>query len=81
MQSIPVFPDVTKIADFQWKNADVSRTQGVCHVTFVFFWSPLGKYNCAKFHQCRACVTDFREGGPFCTTPPSMSSPEKAHHK
>ena len=27
------------------------------------------RYNCAKFHHCRICVTDFREGGPFC--PPS----------
>ena len=32
MQSIPVFPDILKIADFWWKNADVSRTQGLCHV-------------------------------------------------
>ena len=39
MQSISVFPDILKIADFQWKNADVSRTQGVFHVTYVFFGS------------------------------------------
>ena len=38
MHSILVFPDVTKIVDFQWKNADVNRTQGVCHVIYVFFW-------------------------------------------
>ena len=43
MQSIPVFPDITKIADFRWKNADVSRTQGVCHVIHIFFGSSLGK--------------------------------------
>ena len=43
MQPLPVFPDVTKIADFWWKNADDSRTQGVCHVIFVFFGSSLGK--------------------------------------
>ena len=46
------------------KNADHTRTQGVCH--------------CAKFHQCRICVTDFREGDNFAS-PLSMSSPEKAH--
>ena len=25
----------------------------------------LVRYNCAKFHQCRICVTDFRDGGLF----------------
>ena len=40
MQSIPVFPDILKIADFRRKEADVSRTQGVCH---VIYGSPLGK--------------------------------------
>ena len=43
MQSIPVFPNITKIANFWSKNADVSRTQGVCHVIYVFFESSLGK--------------------------------------
>ena len=43
MQSIPVFPDITKIADFWWKNADVSRTQVVCHVIYVLFGSSLGE--------------------------------------
>ena len=43
MQSIPVFPDILKIADFRWKNADVSKTQGACHVIYVFFESSLGK--------------------------------------
>ena len=42
MQSVAVFPDILKIADFRWKNADVSRTQGVCHVIYVFFGSSLG---------------------------------------
>ena len=32
MQSVPVFLDITKFADFQRKNADVSKTQGFCHV-------------------------------------------------
>ena len=43
MQSIPVFPDITKIADFWRKKADASRTQGVCHVIYVFFGSSLGE--------------------------------------
>ena len=43
MQSIPLFPDIVKIADLRWKNADVSRTQGACHVAYVVFGSSLGK--------------------------------------
>ena len=37
MQSISVFLDMTK------ENADVSRTQGVCHAIYLFFGSSLGK--------------------------------------
>ena len=40
MQSIPVSPDMLKVADFWSKNADVSRTQGLCH---VIYGSCLGK--------------------------------------
>ena len=43
MQSISAFLDIAKFADFQWKNADVRRTQEVCHVTHIFFGSSLGK--------------------------------------
>ena len=43
IQSIYVFLDTEKFADFRRKNADVSRTKGVCHVTHIFFGSSLGK--------------------------------------
>ena len=43
MQSISVFFDVTKVADFSLKNADISRTQGVCHMIYIIFGSSLGK--------------------------------------
>ena len=43
MQSIFVFLDITKFTDFRGKNADVSRTQGVCHVIQMFFGSYLSK--------------------------------------
>ena len=43
MQSIPVFLHIAKLTDFRWKNADVSRTQGVCHVIHILFGSSLGK--------------------------------------
>ena len=36
MQSISVFLDIIKVADFGWKNADASRTQGVRHVISIF---------------------------------------------
>ena len=43
MQFIPVFLDIEKFADFRSKIADVSGTQGVCHVIHIFFGSFLGK--------------------------------------
>ena len=43
MQSKSVFLDKAKFADFQWKNADVRRTQTVYHVIHMFFGSSLGK--------------------------------------
>ena len=43
MQSIHVFLDIAKFADFRWKIADVKRTKGVYHVIYIFFGSFLGK--------------------------------------
>ena len=43
IQSTSVFLDVAKFADFRWKNAGVSRTQGMCHVIYIFFGSSLVK--------------------------------------
>ena len=43
MQSVSVLFDITKVADFRWKNLNVSRTQGVYHVIYVFSGSSLGK--------------------------------------
>ena len=43
MQSVYVFLDIAKFADFRWKNADVNRIQGVCHVIHIFFGPTLGK--------------------------------------
>ena len=38
-----VFLDVAKFADFRGENANVSRTQGMCHVIYTFFGSFLVK--------------------------------------
>ena len=43
MQSMSLFRDTTNVADFRWKNADVSRTQGMFHVIYTFFVAFLGK--------------------------------------
>ena len=75
MQSISVFLDIVKFADFQSKNAHVSRTQGACHVIHIFFASSLGNKQCAEFHHCRICVTDFREEGLFAAPPPINEQP------
>ena len=40
--SISVFLDIAKFADFRKKNADVSRTQAVCHVIHIVFGTSLG---------------------------------------
>ena len=31
-----VFPDITRVDDFRYVDADVSKTQGVCHVLYIF---------------------------------------------
>ena len=36
MQSVSVFLDTSKVADFQCKNVDVIRTQGLCHTIYIF---------------------------------------------
>ena len=49
-----------------------------CHVNHNFSDLFQVRYNCAKFHHCKICVTDFRKGEPFWPTP-SVKSSEKAH--
>ena len=47
-----------------------------CVTWFICFLDFLCvRYNCAKFHHCRICVTDFREGGLFAL--PISESPRK----
>ena len=50
-----------------------------CIALFIHFLNlPSVNYNCAKFHHCRTCVTDFREWGPKSTPPTFVGSPERA---
>ena len=39
MRSITVFVDITKVAYFWLKNADVNGTEGVCHMIYIYFLS------------------------------------------
>ena len=48
MQSTSVFLDKTKFANFRLKNADVSRTQGLCPLIHIFFGCSLGKVQLCK---------------------------------
>ena len=43
MESITVFLDIVKFTDFWQKSADVSKTQGLCHVIYIVFGSCLGR--------------------------------------
>ena len=62
MQSVSVFIDIAQFTDFRW-------TLGVCHVIHIFLDLLWVRYNFAKFHHCRICETDFREGGLFALFP------------
>ena len=67
MQFLSVFLNVTKVTDFRWRNASFSKLK-YCVTLFIYFLDFLYvRYNCAKFHHCRICVTDFREKGLFCS--------------
>ena len=74
MQSIS---DIAKLAYFRLKNADVSRTQGVCHVIHKILDLLWFRYNCAKYHHCTICLTDFREEG-FLPPRPIREQPQKS---
>ena len=79
---ISVFLDIAKFADFLLKNADVSRTQVVCHVIHISFWIFFRKGITVPSFIILGCLTDFREGRGFLPTPPtptSVNSLEKAH--
>ena len=48
-------------------------------VTWLIYFLDLlwVRYNCAKFHHCRICVTSFREGGLFGPPPHPWAAPKK----
>ena len=43
MQSTHVYLNLANFDDDQWKLADASKTQEVCHVIHITVWSFLGK--------------------------------------
>ena len=74
MQSISVFFDTAKLADFWCKNAGICRTQVVCRMIHVFLNLLYVSYSCVKDHHCKICVTDFEEGFSF---PPPIREQSK----
>ena len=78
MQAISTFLGIAKFPDFQWKNADIIRTQGVRHVIIYFLDLLWSRYKCAKFHHCRICVTDFQNRrGAFLTASHPCAAPKR----
>ena len=76
IQSMSLFLDIAKGADFQCKNHDVNKTQGMYYVIYIFLDLFYASYNCAKFHHCKTYAIDFTEcGGPSSF----LSSLEKAY--
>ena len=57
----------------------VSAKLKECVRWFIHFLGlPLIRYNCAKFHHCRICVADLREGGGGAKrTPHPYAAPKK----
>ena len=51
------------------KNADASRTRGMCQMIYIFLNLLKVRYNCAKFHHCGICVTYVRQGDEFLYHP------------
>ena len=43
MQSISVFLGIENLLIFGEENADITSTQEVCHVIYIYFWIFLGK--------------------------------------
>ena len=80
MQSISVFLDIAKFADFRWKMLMSAELKG-CVTWFIYFLDLLWvRYNCAKFYHCRICGTGFREGGLFALHLPApiREQPQKS---
>ena len=78
MQFKFVFLDIAKFTDFRWKML-MSAKLKECVTWFIYFVDLLQvRYNSAKFHHCRICVTDFREVGAFLAPPPIREQPRKS---
>ena len=74
--------DITKFADFQWKNAHVSKNQGFSDVIYIYFGSSLVKVWLCLVSSLLDMCGRFYGGRVFCPAPSpcaSVSSSEIAH--
>ena len=68
----------SKICWFPVKKCWCQQNSGCVSRDSFFFFNLLWiRYNCAKFHHCKICLTDFRKGGLF-DPPPIREKPRKS---
>ena len=68
----------SKICWFAVKKCWCQQNSRGCVTWFIYFLDLLWvRYNCAKFHHCSICVTDFREVGAFLPPPHPWAAPKK----
>ena len=88
MQTLSVFFDLTKLADLRWKNAginfwwnnaDIRRTQEVCHMIYISFWLSLSKVKLRQVSSLQDMCDRFYGVWDLFAHPASVSSCEKIH--
>ena len=62
VESVSAYLDVTEITNFWRKNADLSRTKGVCRMIYMFFGSSLGKIKLYQNSTLQDMCDRFQEG-------------------
>ena len=70
----PYFLKKEKLLTSSNKNANVNKTQGACHMIYIFLDLLQISYDWTKFHYYTICVTDFRNERLFA--PQSNEQPQ-----
>ena len=77
---IAIFADIIKILTMFLITIykDSRKVKINRNYVFIYFLDLLWvRYNCAKFHHCTICATNFREQGPFWPLPHPWADPKK----
>ena len=71
-------PRYRKICQFPLKQCwSQQKSRGMSRDSYIFLDLLWGRYTSAKFHHCRICVTDFKEGGLFVCPAHRWAAPKK----